>query len=539
MVWVRRGTNSLHLWERWKVQAWIFWNPWLGLITVSDWTNAITIADKNLWATTVWNDGDTLTSANCWNYYQWWNNYAFNWISWSNPTTSSTQVNTSAYWPTNYYNSSTFNTNWTPYTWAWDNLWGETTNTLLARKGPVADDYHVPSKDEFMSLVSILASLWITTWPNASIYLKMPYAERRQNTTGAVQDVAYAAYWSSTSTRQDASYNLILESASISGDDVSLKGQWYVIRPFYNRVVSPNEWSWWQSLLTIIDIVVNNPKATLNPRGELWVMLASDLSRFGYIVDPKNKWQNRQTTWYRATSTVYDEFWEWWKYDETWNRIETVKNTQWWYSTMWGSVADCWVWNYTSGTFVYLPKWEERCRWDFEYDIWMWSYWLWAVWNKKFLIFWHRSSENSRQPAWKIYVWDTTNWNWNVSRFGSAYCRYWIVKCYETPTVAKFYFKWTWDNGSSDYWGGYIEVNKNTWEIWTFTSMTQAEVEAIQNAYPTWEYSDLTNMTLLTNLENYSWWAYFNGVKVWNSWYFQRGRDNINQEYIYRPVNLA
>lgn len=102
--------------------AGIFHNSTDWIISLSaDGTTWMTIADKNLWATTVFNYGDTLSQANCWNYYQWWNNYGFP-FTWT-VTTSSTDVDVSAYWPWNYYTSSTFITQG-----AWDsprnnNLW--------------------------------------------------------------------------------------------------------------------------------------------------------------------------------------------------------------------------------------------------------------------------------------------------------------------------------------------------------------------------------------------------------------------------------
>lgn len=111
--------------------AWIFWNQseWLISIT-SNWTTWYTIQDKNLWATTVYNDGDTLTQANMWNMYQWWNNYWFH-STWS-VTTSSTKVNAQNYWPWNYYSSSTF------ITWGMD--WSSAQNDNL--RGWV--DWNVP-----------------------------------------------------------------------------------------------------------------------------------------------------------------------------------------------------------------------------------------------------------------------------------------------------------------------------------------------------------------------------------------------------------
>lgn len=111
---------------QWTWSAGIFRSPSLWLISISsDGTNRITIQDKNLWATTVYNDWDTLSEANCGKYYQRWNNYWFAWTG--SVTTSSTKVDASTYWPWNYYSSSTFITvSESPY--AWDttdngNLW--------------------------------------------------------------------------------------------------------------------------------------------------------------------------------------------------------------------------------------------------------------------------------------------------------------------------------------------------------------------------------------------------------------------------------
>ena len=88
--------------------AWIFRNQTDGLISItSDWSTGYTIMDKNLWATTVWSDWDTLTQDNMGNMYQWWNNYWFP-STWTISNTSSTQVNASTYWPTNPYSSDTF-----------------------------------------------------------------------------------------------------------------------------------------------------------------------------------------------------------------------------------------------------------------------------------------------------------------------------------------------------------------------------------------------------------------------------------------------
>lgn len=58
--------------------AWIFQNATLWLVSVSDdWENWITIADKNVGATVVYNNWDTLSQDNCGYYFQWGNNYWF------------------------------------------------------------------------------------------------------------------------------------------------------------------------------------------------------------------------------------------------------------------------------------------------------------------------------------------------------------------------------------------------------------------------------------------------------------------------------
>jgi hypothetical protein len=119
-------------WTLWS--AWIFWNQsdWLISIT-SNWTTGYTIMDKNLGATTVYNNWDTLTQANMWNFYQRWNNYGFP-STWTISKTSSTQVNASTYWPWNYYNSDTWiinipwdssnndNLRWWVTQWSWTRL---------------------------------------------------------------------------------------------------------------------------------------------------------------------------------------------------------------------------------------------------------------------------------------------------------------------------------------------------------------------------------------------------------------------------------
>lgn len=155
--------NSVYLWHVPVNEAWIYWSSSLWVISFQTSGGAwISIADKNLWATQVYNSWDNKTAANMWYGYQRWNNTW--WIYWTNPqNTSNTLVNASSYWPWNYYSSSTFikvaNDNY----W-WDNsnnanLWGWTTNTYEARRWPCDEWWHIPSKDDATTLVNAISSI--------------------------------------------------------------------------------------------------------------------------------------------------------------------------------------------------------------------------------------------------------------------------------------------------------------------------------------------------------------------------------------------
>lgn len=102
----------------------IFHNATLWLISYSsDWANRYTMADKNLWATVVYNTWDTLSEANCGKFYQWWNNY---WFSFTGPsTTTTTPVDASTYWPWNYYSGSTFILPGSTYSYKRDTSWNQ------------------------------------------------------------------------------------------------------------------------------------------------------------------------------------------------------------------------------------------------------------------------------------------------------------------------------------------------------------------------------------------------------------------------------
>lgn len=95
-------------WSSTAEWAWIFWDTTEWLISLSlDWENWITMADKNVWATAVW-DYSTATSwysaANCGSFFQRWNNFPQPWTASSTYSPySSIKIDTTGYGPWNYF----------------------------------------------------------------------------------------------------------------------------------------------------------------------------------------------------------------------------------------------------------------------------------------------------------------------------------------------------------------------------------------------------------------------------------------------------
>lgn len=255
MVLVQKEVKAVYLWTT-KVRpsvkpittAWIYHNSDLWLISLSsDWTNWLTIADKNLGATTVYNNWDTLSEANCGKYYQRWNNYWFP-RTWS-VSTSSTTVNAGSYWPNNYYSSSTFIISDT-----WDssnnaNLWGDTTNTSVARKWPCDDGYHIASLSEMQGLIDLWIAMWAWTSTGISAIsskILLPLWWMRTATSwSAYKQWTMAYYWTSTPTNSSGSeYTRAICLDSVFSWSVSTirKCYWWMIRPFKNEAVQPREW---------------------------------------------------------------------------------------------------------------------------------------------------------------------------------------------------------------------------------------------------------------------------------------------------------
>ena len=225
---------------------WIYHNATLWLISLSsDGSTWITISDKNLWATAVYNSWATLSEANCGKFYQWGNNYGFP-FTWA-VTTSSTQVNVGTYWPWNYYSSSTFIcsaslTNYDRANPQNDNLRWWVTWTVEAMQWPCNTWFHIPSENELTLLLSDMVSLGMTV-DNWKTYLKMPFAWGLNWQTWAKYDSSsWLSLYSSTSVN-DIYMMCLCFTTNWAAVNIrqSLRAIGCNIRPFKNDAVKPDD----------------------------------------------------------------------------------------------------------------------------------------------------------------------------------------------------------------------------------------------------------------------------------------------------------
>lgn len=225
--------------------AGIYHSPEQWLISLSsDWSTWITIADKNLWATQVYNDGDTLDEANCWKFYQRWNIYWFpyNW------TFSSTTTRTDAgnYWPWNYYSSSTFiYRSSSPFNWDTSgngDLWWWTTGTNEAMQWPCDSWFHIPTSTELSNITTIMSSLWLTlNWNTLKTYLLLPLAwQISYNTWWYNNKWTIWVLWASNAYSATDWYRMSFDSSDIYHGSI-YKTNWQNIRPFANTPVQPDD----------------------------------------------------------------------------------------------------------------------------------------------------------------------------------------------------------------------------------------------------------------------------------------------------------
>lgn len=245
---------------------WIYYNSTLGLISLSsDWSNWITIADKNLWATQLYNYNDTINANNYWWFFQWGNNYMFPY-TWPTSKTT-TQVNASSYWPGNYYSNSSFYYNKNSN--GWDSSYNQnkrwyTTWTNEAMQWPCATWFHVPTADEWDNLLMAYGGVkWISVtatwngyklaswWTTMMTELHLPPCDRFiVANSGNITTWSSGRYWANTSyynsgsTGRNHAETFAITTSEASSAHWNSISYWYIIRPFYNEWVQPSaDWT--------------------------------------------------------------------------------------------------------------------------------------------------------------------------------------------------------------------------------------------------------------------------------------------------------
>ena len=526
--------------------AWIYHNVSDWIISLSaDGSTWYTISDKNLWATTVYNNWDIISEANGGKYYQWWNNY---WFDWKNKT-SSTRVDASSYWPnkyTWYYSDDTF------ITWSsdWssvqnDDLWWDVTNTNAARQWPAPEGFHVPSITEWEWLITIMDWLSLTTWDGWRINLHMPFAGYRNNSTAARSNQGSKSYYWSSSPTYDGSNRaryLLLNSSRVNAGNGFYRAYGLSVRCFKNSFELPTSswtvingtlwsaWIFWDTVNWLISITGD---------GTTW-----------YTIQDKNLWATTvYSDWDALTQDNMGNMYQWWNnywFPSTWTLTDTsstqVDASWYWpveftgyydsdtfiyWNNDWSSVRNDNLWWNTDNTNA-ARKWP-CARWYHVPSMYEWQ-WVKAIMNWLSLSTWDDWRINLHMPFEGYCYWSDASFsNQGVTGYycsstpdGSTSCRTcqfnsWSV--YESSTLWRAYgfairpfknefvtptsswtvIQWTlwsawifWDqtNGlisiTSDWTTGYTMTDKNLWAT---------------TVYSDWDKLSLTNCWLF-----YQWW---------------------------------
>lgn len=342
---------------------WIYYNSRARVISLSsDWTNWMTIADRNLGATQIYNDWDALSISNCGNFFQWWNNYHFP-FTWA-INTSSDPTNASMYWPWNYFSDPHFRTGneWqlAPLNY---NLWWDTTDTNEARRWPCVVYSHVPSDTEWWSLIDIMVALWLdASWNDAKTYLKMPQAWRLVKWDGTYSS-GYWYYWSTTVDTNEKKPTYLSITSTMINWLATNDTYWYSIRPFFNTPVQPDDWWEWEELY--IDREYIEYKIITGADALVWIewyWIWNTWERnnsFDWYVSV-NWWVEVHATWPAWANISWPRSYN----EEVTVRIRPATRTYWWARAFW------WYWNPHNSITEVIFDWSYMWYADSATDTW-------------------------------------------------------------------------------------------------------------------------------------------------------------------------
>ena len=435
-------------------------------ITITNWTDIITILDRNLWATS----NNISESSSYWYHFQWWNNYWFkpctdkqecntfpngehtwniqvsesnitipytNWVfyigtQWklSNWVKDSSSIN--LWWWNVNFTTDLFSTNWERITrddiisllndQEYTNSDNRKVSNAQDRQWPCPEWFHVPSIWEYIKLLDMLDYYKQNTWTRETIHglLKIPFAGVRSYDWLVYGSDNATTIWSSSpystgSTGEAFSYSLYMNSKDgfLIPFNNDYRSKANSVRCFYN------EYAGYISEITNIDITwITNPTLW-----NIWIT---------WWITVTTTPDNAINFWATSWTTIYKPF-SWWAY-ETGRRCalgdsdcETFSATQ--------------NWNQYQLRFIYTPKdWYKLAEnftvttdgkgnietwynsvFDFytiriKYlpsEIPIWIDHINLSWNILPLIHWTIPSKNITTNTTGIQLWNITWWKWD------------------------------------------------------------------------------------------------------------------------------
>ena len=444
----------------WTVIQWTLWSAWIfrdqtnWLISItSNWTTWYTIMDKNLWATTVYSDWDTLTQDNMGNMYQFWNNYWFP-STWTISNISSTQINADDYWPKNPYYSSTFIKWWADRTTDQnpDLWWGKS----WTYKSISVDS--ISSWDMNYSDFNRIEKTWATITLDLNSYIE-PSADFTVNAPSTIEDwqryILRVVTWATpyTMTLWTWITNPYSESTTLLANTVH---QFGFLAIDWDLELQPSvTQSWWWEWWTITWTLSNQTdlQTALNAKAN-----ASDVNTKLFRLSSNSDLTTAQAAydWRAAWKNPIITHWDWWMmrvlYSASTTRLEFVAE---WYYSNWAVTPN---WNISEkGLYVTyiiansswvvtsITAWEKDyiryLNTNVNYPTPYIPQYDWSPATKKYVddnVAYVWSSAPSSPSEWRLWY-DTTNdvlksydgTNWNE-------CWGWVNKSWVTKTVSSW-----------------------------------------------------------------------------------------------------
>ena len=230
-----------------------------GIIAISDWTDWFVIMDRNLWARSKW-DWVTWTaeknseyesdSDSYWYYYQWWNNW---WFSTKTTTIgSNTEIVVDDEFIPSKYSSWVRNSAW-PWTSQTNLRWWDSSMEVV-KKWPCPEWWHVPSTNEWQSLVSLWCknnkgNTSCSDWEWLARDLLLPPAgARKYNSVSYDNKGVYGDYLACTAYSNGA-YRMWFGKTVIVSNQNGNKSIWFPVRCFRNsqdKIIVTYHTNWWR-----------------------------------------------------------------------------------------------------------------------------------------------------------------------------------------------------------------------------------------------------------------------------------------------------